>query len=81
MRPPRLLARLFVLVGRSDLYARAIGVTFSKHRRILTHRFGSESYLIRIGDWFALSRNGTFTTHDGSTWLMRDDRELRRHSE
>lgn len=80
MRPPRLLARL-VLVGRSDLYARMVGVTFGKHCRILTHRFGSEPYLVRIGDWFVSSRDGTFTNHDGPTWLMRNDRELSRHRE
>jgi acetyltransferase-like isoleucine patch superfamily enzyme len=34
--------------------------------------FGSEPYLIEIGDHVTISTNVTFLTHDGATWVFRD---------
>lgn len=34
--------------------------------------FGSEPYLIELGDYVRLSGNVTFITHDGGTWAFRD---------
>lgn len=33
--------------------------------------FGSEPYLIEIGDHVTISSNVTFVTHDGGTWVFR----------
>jgi acetyltransferase-like isoleucine patch superfamily enzyme len=33
--------------------------------------FGSEPYLIEIGDHVTMSSNVTFITHDGATWVFR----------
>jgi len=33
--------------------------------------FGSEPYLIEIGDHVTISSNVTFITHDGATWVFR----------
>jgi acetyltransferase-like isoleucine patch superfamily enzyme len=33
--------------------------------------FGSEPYLIEIGDHVTISSNVTFVTHDGATWVFR----------
>lgn len=75
----KILARLYVLLGKNDKYARLIGVQFGDNCRILTRYFGSEPYLISIGDWVTLSRDVMFINHDGSTWLMRDHRGRRQH--
>jgi acetyltransferase-like isoleucine patch superfamily enzyme len=34
--------------------------------------FGSEPYLIEIGDHVTISNRVTFVTHDGATWVFRD---------
>ncbi|MEO8457517.1 MAG: DapH/DapD/GlmU-related protein, partial [Chloroflexota bacterium] len=33
--------------------------------------FGSEPYLVQIGDHVTVSSNVTFVTHDGGTWVFR----------
>lgn len=75
----KILSRLYVVLGKNDKYARLVGVKFGENCRILTRYFGSEPYLISIGDWVTLSRDVMFINHDGSTWLMRDDRGRRQH--
>lgn len=75
----KILSRLYVALGKNDKYARLVGVKFGENCRILTRYFGSEPYLISIGDWVTLSRDVMFINHDGSTWLMRDDRGRRQH--
>lgn len=34
--------------------------------------FGSEPYLIEVGDHVTISSNVTFLTHDGATWVFRE---------
>jgi acetyltransferase-like isoleucine patch superfamily enzyme len=34
--------------------------------------FGSEPYLVEVGDHVTISSNVTFLTHDGATWVFRD---------
>lgn len=76
----RKLYHLFlVLTGRNERYARAIGVIIGSDCRILTRFFGSEPFLIEIGDRVTLSRDVIFINHDGSTWLMRDERGRRQY--
>ena len=67
------LLRLLTLLGRNEQYARILGVTIGKDCRILTRHFGSEPFLIEIGNRVTLSRDVSFFNHDGSTWLIRDD--------
>ena len=40
-------------------------------------RFGSEPYLIQIGEHVTLSSDVNFITHDGGTWAFRDRPEYR----
>lgn len=39
--------------------------------------FGSEPYLIRIGDNVTVSSGVAFITHDGGTWIFRDESNYR----
>lgn len=58
-------------------YARKIGVNVGDECRIYTHQFGSEPFLIKIGSKVTITSGVKFITHDGTTWLMRDDKGRR----
>jgi acetyltransferase-like isoleucine patch superfamily enzyme len=61
-----------LLLG-GDWYARAIGVRLGTGCRIYTSRFGTEPFLISLGDNVTVTSGVTFITHDGSLGLTRDD--------
>ncbi|WP_426702079.1 acyltransferase [Rhodanobacter sp. Col0626] len=52
--------------------ARKLGVTVGEGCRIYSRQFGSEPFLIKIGDRVTVTAGVQFITHDGSTWLIRD---------
>lgn len=52
--------------------ARKLGVSIGKDCRIYTRQFGSEPFLITIGNRVTVTAGVQFITHDGSTWLIRD---------
>jgi acetyltransferase-like isoleucine patch superfamily enzyme len=60
-------------------YARHMGVTVGDGCRILSKNFGSEPFLIDIGNIVTVSTNVTFINHDGATWLARDEQGWRNH--
>jgi acetyltransferase-like isoleucine patch superfamily enzyme len=60
------------MVLRGDVYARSIGVTVGERCRIGTDGFGSEPFLVTIGDDVTVSRGVLFLTHDGASSLVRD---------
>jgi acetyltransferase-like isoleucine patch superfamily enzyme len=45
--------------------------------RIITREFGTEPFLIRIGDRVTVADGVRFLTHDGAHWLIRDDQGRR----
>ncbi|WP_211829147.1 acyltransferase [Kistimonas asteriae] len=53
-------------------YAKELGVTFGRNCIFNTKQFGSEPYLISIGDNFYSSSNVQFITHDGSVNVLRN---------
>lgn len=57
--------------------ARYIGVGVGKECRILTRNFDTEPWLVSIGDRVTVTDGVTFLTHDGSTWLIRDQQGRR----
>ena len=65
-----------ILFGR-ERYARKIGVTIGDDCRIYTRNFGSEPWLIEIGDRVTITAGVTLLTHDGATWLIRDKKGRR----
>lgn len=58
--------------------ARRDGLTIGEDVRIMgTPRFGSEPYLICIGNHVTISSEVSFVTHDGATWIFRHRPEYR----
>lgn len=58
-------------------YAKKIGVEIGENCRIYTRSFGSEPWLIEIGNNVTITNGVKILTHDGSTWLMRDHKGRR----
>ena len=58
-------------------YARKIGVKIGNGCRIGITAWGSEPYLISIGDEVLLSGRVTFINHDGATWVFRNRPEYK----
>lgn len=54
-------------------YTRSIGVSVGERCVIESFNFSTEPYLITIGDHVEITTDVTFITHDGATWVMRDD--------
>lgn len=52
-------------------YARRLGVNFGKGCQFFAARFGSEPYLVTLGD-HVVATNTSFITHDGALFVMRD---------
>jgi acetyltransferase-like isoleucine patch superfamily enzyme len=66
----------FTLVHRRDAisYARSLGVKLGSGCRILDHPryvFGSEPYLVSLGDHVTVTSGVRFVTHDGGVWVFR----------
>ncbi len=55
-------------------YARKIGVNIGENCRLINSPdWGSEPWLISIGNRTEISFDCVFITHDGATWVFRDD--------
>ena len=55
-------------------YARGLGVSIGEKCKFITPpNLGSEPWLIEIGNHVELSGYVTFITHDGSTWVFRNE--------
>ena len=67
------LARFFIvtLKGR-NAWARYCGVTVGSNCRLLITRWGSEPFLISIGNNVTITAGTRLVTHDGSLWLISD---------
>ncbi|MUH36913.1 acyltransferase [Zobellia amurskyensis] len=55
-----------------DMYLRSLGGSVGDNCRILTTSFGSEPWLISIGNNVTVTSGVKILTHDGATWLIRD---------
>lgn len=65
-------------------YAKKLGVKIGNNSKLIVHPyfwslpdFGSEPYLISIGDHTEISFGCTFLTHDGSNWVFRDNEKYK----
>jgi acetyltransferase-like isoleucine patch superfamily enzyme len=57
-------------------YARAIGVRVGERCRFIgvtASTFGSEPYLVSLGDHVTITSGVRFITHDGGVWVFRDE--------
>jgi acetyltransferase-like isoleucine patch superfamily enzyme len=67
---------LYALKG-STYAARASGVKLGEGCRLYSSNFGGEPWLISIGDRVTVTSGVQFVTHDGATWLLRDEKGRR----
>ena len=59
-------------------YARKIGVSVGQNCRFISAPdFGSEPFLIEVGNHVTVSSEVAMITHDGGTWCVRDEEEYK----
>ncbi|MFN8008880.1 MAG: acyltransferase [Terriglobia bacterium] len=54
-------------------YFREQGALIGEGCSIIPTELGTEPYLIRIGNHVTIARGVRFITHDGATWILRDE--------
>jgi acetyltransferase-like isoleucine patch superfamily enzyme len=70
--------RVFVIaLFGAERYARWIGVIVGEGCRIYSTRFGSEPFLVKLGNRVTITSGVTFITHEGAAWLVRDEKGRR----
>lgn len=67
------LFRVIRLLRGGSAAARFLGVKVGSGCRVFAKSFGSEPWLIEIGDRVTVTAGVVFITHDGSGWLVRDE--------
>lgn len=74
----RLLKELYLRATKTGVeYARYKGVKIGDNCRIYTWEFGTEPWMISIGNKVTITNGVSILTHDGSTWLMDDEKGRR----
>jgi acetyltransferase-like isoleucine patch superfamily enzyme len=68
----RLASAIVSVCFGNVVLARWLGVDVGQGCRLYIRDFGSEPFLISIGDRVTITQGCTLLTHDGSTWLVRD---------
>lgn len=69
----RIIKHIKKLLIKPEAFAKTLGVTLGKNCRLIGNvEFGSEPYLVKIGDHVSVT-NSTFITHDGGVWVFRDE--------
>lgn len=72
-----LKANYLKLTMPGDKYLRKLGAEVGENSRIYTTSFGSEPWLISIGNNVTITSGVKLLTHDGATWLIRDSKGRR----
>jgi len=75
-RTGRLARRAYEEVLRRadpEAYARSVGVRLGRDCKLLSTNFGSEPWLVKIGDRVEITHGVLFVTHDGAAWALRDE--------
>ena len=71
--------RVLGSIKGNSFVLRALGGNVGAGSRIYTRSFGGEPWLVSIGDHVAVGPNVEFMTHDGTGWLVSDERGRRYH--
>jgi acetyltransferase-like isoleucine patch superfamily enzyme len=67
------IIQLYFILFRSGVdYARYLGVKVGNNCRVYSFKFGTEPWLIEIGNNVTITSGVVMLTHDGSTWLIND---------
>lgn len=72
MRIKKVIFKLIRFFSK-NLAARFVGVRFGQNCRLIIEDFGTEPWLIEIGNNVTITSGVKLLTHDGSTWLARDE--------
>ena len=56
----------------SDAFMDVLGVRHGERCRIYCQRFGSEPYLVSLGNHVHVGAHVEFITHDGGVWVLRE---------
>ncbi|WP_298488571.1 acyltransferase [uncultured Maribacter sp.] len=54
-------------------YAKSLGVSIGENCKIAIKNWGSEPYLIKLGNHVHITTNVQFINHDGGVWVFRDE--------
>lgn len=68
----RLIKTFYYMFISANKVAKIEGVKFGKNCFFRTKQFGSEPYLIEVGDNFKTAGNVQFVTHDGGVHVLRN---------
>ena len=68
----RIITFLKKIIFSNEDYARQLGVSIGKGCKIATTHFGSEPYLIEIGDHVQITQGVRFFNH-GAAWVFREE--------
>ncbi len=77
MKWPYIKYRVLKTLNGTVAASRAMGCTVGDGCRILSKIVTTEPWLVTIGDRVTISSNVTLVTHDGSGWLVSDERGRR----
>jgi acetyltransferase-like isoleucine patch superfamily enzyme len=72
----KIVLRIVRYIPFSNIRVRLLrhaGITIGEDCRLFSADWGSEPYLIRLGDHVVVSNNVRFLTHDGAVWVFRPD--------
>jgi len=67
-----IVKKIFFKLITANKVAQISGVRFGSNCHFRTKRFGSEPYLIKVGDNFKTAGNVQFITHDGAVYVLRN---------
>lgn len=68
----KIISKLKKFISSPETYARQIGVNIGERCRFNGHpSWGSEPWLVALGNHVELSSYVSFVTHDGGTWVFR----------
>jgi acetyltransferase-like isoleucine patch superfamily enzyme len=67
-----ILKKIFFKLISANKVAQISGVRYGSNCHFRTKRFGSEPYLIKVGDNFKTAGNVQFITHDGAVFVLRN---------
>ncbi|MBD5097517.1 MAG: acyltransferase [Lachnospiraceae bacterium] len=62
-------------------YYRRLGMKIGNKCELRSSNFGSEPYLITIGNHVRINAGVHFITHDGGTWVLRNNNKIENSSE
>lgn len=75
-----MITKLFEYIEKHinpERYAKRIGVKIGQNCRVGMPNWGTEPYLISIGNHVTISCDVIFLTHDGGTWVFREKDEYK----